>query len=458
MIARRTMFAGGAALVAAPWSAAAQTPLVGLQDIIARRGQAALLGAERPSAEIWSFADGAGPLIIHARQGEELALRLVNTLEVDIWLHWFGVRGPSAEMTIQVPPGEANAVTCRFTPPDAGTYWLGPMADVSRLRDMGLYAMVVVAERQPLAGLADVALVLDDWQLTDAGTVQGGFGDVEAMAGEGRLGNWFTVNGAYRPRLGLAAGKVVRLRLLNAANVRTMSLLFKGADPLLVALDGQPVRPRSIGRTAFTLAPGQRADLLVFPEAEIVLALDLFEDISEIAYLAREGNGPVPGLPDNFALPANPLAQLSDLAVARRVPLRIDGGIKGGLKSARFRGQDLGLRDLLERGMGWAFNGVAGPGGDPLVDARLGETIIFEVDNRTAFDQPLHIHGHVWSVIDGDQPPPVWRDTAIAPAKGSLRLAMVADNPGSWALHSLIAERADGGLLTSFTVAGPGAL
>ena len=33
-----------------------------------------------------------------------------------------------------------------------------------------------------------------------------------------------------------------------------------------------------------------------------------------------------------------------------------------------------------------------------------------------------------------------------------LKLAFVADNPGTWALQSLIAERVDAGLLTSFTV------
>jgi len=31
-------------------------------------------------------------------------------------------------------------------------------------------------------------------------------------------------------------------------------------------------------------------------------------------------------------------------------------------------------------------------------------------------------------------------------------LPFVADNPGLWALHALVAERSDGGLITSFRV------
>ena len=40
----------------------------------------------------------------------------------------------------------------------------------------------------------------------------------------------------------------------------------------------------------------------------------------------------------------------------------------------------------------------------------------------------------------------------MIPAGEMLPLAFKADNPGLWALHSLVAERADGGLLTSFLV------
>jgi FtsP/CotA-like multicopper oxidase with cupredoxin domain len=76
--------------------------------------------------------------------------------------------------------------------------------------------------------------------------------------------------------------------------------------------------------------------------------------------------------------------------------------------------------------------------------------VVLAVDNRTRFDQPLHVHGHVWHVIE-EQPRP-WRDTVVIPAGARLNLGFVADNPGKWGIQSTIAERLDAGLITSFEV------
>ena len=62
-------------------------------------------------------------------------------------------------------------------------------------------------------------------------SIEDNFGDLEDAIAQGRLGNWFTVNGAYRPRIDTCRWQAARLRMLNAANVRTMGVLFKGADP-----------------------------------------------------------------------------------------------------------------------------------------------------------------------------------------------------------------------------------
>ena len=100
--------------------------------------------------------------------------------------------------------------------------------------------------------------------------------------------------------------------------------------------------------------------------------------------------------------------------------------------------------------MAWAINGTAGLGPEPWQSFTRGETIILEVDNRTKFEQPIHIHGHVWRVIE-EQPTP-YRDTAVIPAEGQAKLGFVADNPGRWGIQSTIAERIDSGLMTSFEV------
>jgi FtsP/CotA-like multicopper oxidase with cupredoxin domain len=294
-----------------------------------------------------------------------------------------------------------------------------------------------------------VPLVLDDWKLDDAGRIAGGFGDVAAMVGEGRLGNWFTVNGRYRPHIALAENARARLRLVNAANTRTLRLMFKGSDPALLALDGQPVEPVTLDSGVLELAPGQRADVSLAPDRATTLALDLFEDVAELCYFEPAAEAAPVAV--SGALAANPIPAGFAADKARHVPLVIEGGLKGGLKQALFRGTATDLRTLLEHGLGWALNGAAGPGGPLLFAARLNENLVIDVDNRTAFAQPLHIHGHVWREVTAQGGGP-WRDTAVVAAHGRMQLGLVASNPGTWAIHSLVAERVDGGLLGGFTV------
>jgi FtsP/CotA-like multicopper oxidase with cupredoxin domain len=447
------MFMALAGLAATSAALRAEVAADGFRIIRAARRRLPLLGDAAHETEAWIFNEP----VIRATQGQEAKFRIINELEVDLWLHWFGVRGPADQMTINVAPGEANATDCIFTPPDAGTFWLGPMAEQSRLRDMGLAAMFIVAEVSPIAGVSDLPLILDDWKIDEQGVIDQDFGDMDLVVGEGRLGNWFTINGAFRPQLALADGSFTRLRLLNAANSRDMLIQFKGADPMLVALDGQPVAPRFLGQQSFAISPGQRADLLVDGTGgDTRLAVDLFEDVVEIGTLVSGGTAPMPDLADNFALPANPVAAPIDLANAITVALVIEGGEKGGMTGALHNGTQMDLRGLLESGMAWAINGAAGAAGPSLGDFRAGSTVLIAVENRTIFDQPLHIHGHVWRVIERvgtvlEHEP--LRDTAVIAGKSAAKLAFVADNAGQWAIQSLIAERADAGLAVAFTVA-----
>jgi FtsP/CotA-like multicopper oxidase with cupredoxin domain len=230
-----------------------------------------------------------------------------------------------------------------------------------------------------------------------------------------------------------------------------MSIVFKGTDPLVIAEDGQPVSPRELGSQGLILAPGQRSDLLLGEgEESVTLAINVFDDLIEAAYLDRKGASATTALPDNFALPPNPISTDLDMAKARTVPFILEGGEKGGMAGAVHAGEKLDLRTLLEKGMAWAINGTAGLGPEPWETFTKGENVVLAVDNRTKFDQPLHLHGHVWRII-ADQPEP-WRDTVVIPAGTQARLGFVADNPGKWGIQSAIAERVDSGLITSFEV------
>ena len=413
-----------------------------------------LMGRDVAPTDLWQFRTGDKLPVLRAKQGQEFRLHFSAALEEEVWLHFFGVRGPADMMTVPVQPGAGNAVDIVFTPPDAGTFWFGPLVNASRQRDMGLAGMFVVEEAQPPVAFVDVPLIFDDWMLDGQGKMDQSFGNLEAAIGNGRLGNWFTVNGEYKPQVDVDRSKPTRLRLLNVCNTRTLTLQLRNVDVMIIAEDGQPVTPRAPGLEPVVLAPGQRMDMLVVNILEQgIISLDLQEDVVEAVFLMGKGTAGT-ALPDDFRLPDNPLTPVPE-GEPRTVPLVLVGGENGGLKSARVGELTLDLRQLLEKGLAWSVNGVAGLGGPFLFEAKKGEAIVLAVENKTAFAQPLHVHGHVWRLLERDGQPvddQGWRDTAVVAAKGSAKLLLVADNVGPWAIQSLIAERSDAGLIGAFRV------
>ncbi len=453
---RRSFVGGALALASMPhlaWAQMADGTLI----LTAEKSEATLLNGTGGKSPVWRFLKGQTLAVVEIKQGEILKGKLINLLDEEIWLQFFGVRGAAEAMTLNCLPGIENAVEFTFTPPDAGTFWFGPMTRASAQRGMGLYGMLVVREATNTPDFNDLPLIIADWALDDNGKPKGKFDDLDEAIADGRLGNWYTVNGAFRPHLKVDRSKPQRLRLLNACNARILDLGFRGAELFVIAEDGQPVPIHRLADDRVKLAPGQRIDLVLerLPD-QLTMTLGLTEDSFILGVIEPAGPDAAPSLPDNFALPNNPLSEPGDRSSAREVTITIAGGTKGGLKSAKVGDEELDLRKLLEKGLAWAFNGYAGTGGPPLFEAKKGETLILAFDNITAFPQPLHIHGHVWKLVEADGSPrdaEPWRDTIVVPALAKAKMLLVADNPGAWVLQSLIAERVDSGLLAAFTVA-----
>ena len=107
-------------------------------------------------------------------------------------------------------------------------------------------------------------MVFDDWVIgSDGRKIEADFANLNRAAGEGRLGNWFTVNGTLKPRITLDPEKPARLRLLNVANTRTMNIMFKGVEARVLARDGQPVVPESLDLPRSHLLRVKVLDLLL---------------------------------------------------------------------------------------------------------------------------------------------------------------------------------------------------
>ena len=118
-----------------------------------------MISVELDAREVeWEFAQGRkirgfayngqvpGPLI-EAEVGDELEIRLRNSLPQATTIHWHGMRVP-AEMdgteAVQPPVEPGETFEYRFVVPDAGTYWYHSHTNETEQLERGLYGGLVV--------------------------------------------------------------------------------------------------------------------------------------------------------------------------------------------------------------------------------------------------------------------------------------------------------------------------
>jgi FtsP/CotA-like multicopper oxidase with cupredoxin domain len=68
---------------------------------------------------------------------------------------------------------------------------------------------------------------------------------------------------------------------------------------------------------------------------------------------------------------------------------------------------------------------------------------------------PIHLHGQRFLVLARNGAPnrdPVWKDTVLVPAGGTVDLLIDTSNPGRWMLHCHIAEHLESGMHTLLTI------
>ena len=409
---------------------------------------------------IWSY-DGRVPgPVIRARQGRKLRIEFENKLEEPTTVHWHGLRIPNAmdgvpELT-QPPIQPGERFVYEFVPPDAGTFWYHPhlRSDVQLAR--GLYGALVVDEAKPPKVDRDLLWVLDDWRLMTDGSINDDFGARHDISHEGRMGNTITINGRLPAPVSVRPGERLRLRLINTANARVFGLRFNDVPSTVVAYDGQPVKPHAAKDGRLVLGPGMRADLILDVPSEAggsnKVVDDYYEDKAyDLTTLVREGAPLREAPPPPVTLPANPLTE-PDIAGAEVQEVLIEGGSKGFLEEAIYKGEKFRPRTLFRKHRKiWTLNGVAAHGMvmEPMFTLKLGRSYRWKIKNDTAWDHPMHLHGHHFRILSRNGKPvdhKPWVDTVLLHLDETAEVAFVADNPGDWLFHCHILEHHVGGM------------
>jgi len=407
-------------------------------------------------AKTWAYNGTVPGPVLRVRQGQTLRVNFTNGLDEATTVHWHGLRIPNAmdgvpELT-QPPIKPGKTFAYEYAPPDAGTFWYHPHLRSTVQLGRGLYGVMVVEEPNPPKVDREVIWAMDDWRLMDDGSISDDFDHRFDLSHGGRLGNFITVNGRSLREFPVKAGERLRLRLLNAANARTFGLNFAGLDPVVIALDGQPVKPHRPPDGRVTLGSGQRADVILDmtgkPGERVTILDDHFEKyaydfvtfVHEPGKLLRES--PLAAPP---SLTANPIPE-PDNAAAITQQIVIQGGAMGGLTEAVYKGEQWKMRRLFRKHRkAWTLNGIAfhGMSAKPMFTLKKGATYKWLIKNDTTWEHPMHLHGHHFRLLSRNGrkvDPQPWLDTVLLAPDEVVEVMFVADNPGDWLYHCHILE------------------
>lgn len=461
MIGRRGAMLGATALAAGlilPRSALRAAPAPRTYSLNPAPARQRLNGPQWPETEVWGYNGGVPGPTIRVKQGETLEVAVTNGLKEPTTVHWHGVRLPNAMDGVpyltQPPIAPGETFTYTFAPPDAGTYWYHSHFNSPEQIGRGLYGALIVEETTPPDVDRDIVWVVDDWRLDKDGRIDPNFAQPMDLGHDGRIGNTATINGGSPEAVPVRAGERIRLRLINAANARIFALEFGALKPLLIARDGHPTGPSELTGPV-VLAPAQRADLILDMTGRPGDRVDVVDGrygVNRRFRLTTLAYGPdAPATADRrrpFAgLPANPLPTL-DLAAARKLDVVLEGGMHTAMESATLHGRTVDIRTLFRAGKMWAINRQIGDAehkdhGPLLVEARRGETVAFDIANRSMFDHPMHLHGFPFRILERDgrpEPRQPWADTVLIAPESRARVAFLAEAAGDWLFHCHILE------------------
>ncbi len=431
-----------------------------------------------------------GP-VIRLRRGQQVRVRFANQLAEDSIVHWHGLDVPEAadgHPRRVIGPGCEYVYEFEVTN-RAGTYWYHPHPHMRTGAQVyqGLAGLLLVGDTEEDAlslpsGAAELLCVLQDRRF-DAGNqlVFHGGGMMETM--NGYLGDRVLVNGLMQPTIDVDAAWH-RVRLLNGSNARIYKLVWShGAPMILLGADGGLLE-RPLRQPVLTLAPGQRADLLVdltslgagmdiHLESQAFAEADAgFIDMMGMMGMMGGRMGPPVGARSNVPNGA-PLRVMTLRTRAKKGPaFRVPERLSSFDATASPRGDEPARRvPLLFQRMEWSLGGRTFGMSEvaPEETVAAGSTHVWEFVNLAngmgmEAAHPIHMHGRQFRVVGrtGGRTTNTlragvvdagWRDTVLVLPGEAVRVQVTfTRHPGLYLYHCHILEHEDMGMMRNFRV------
>jgi FtsP/CotA-like multicopper oxidase with cupredoxin domain len=441
-----------------------------------------------------------GP-VIRLRRGQRVRIRFANQLAERSIVHWHGLEVPEladGHPRLAVNPGAEYVYDFEVTN-RAGTYWYHPHPHTRTAAQVyqGLGGLLLVSDPEEEAlglpsGAGELHCVLQDRRFdannqlvyagaAPSGRMPGGMGR-GGMGGMGGMGQMMEVmNGWIGDRM-LVSGRVeptfdvdrrtYRVRLLNASNVRFYKLAWSDGSPMTVIGGDGGLLERARTQRAITLAPAQRADVLLDLSAH---ARGTAVRLQSLAFPSADVGSVGMGMMRMMG-EASPVPQGSPLTL---MTLRVSGG-----QGRRFRVPERLSTDdfrpapsapvrrvpLNFMRMNWLLDGRVFDLKDVADEETVaaGSTHIWEFVNQPnpmgmAMAHPIHLHGRQFRVLSraggsanalresiNDQG---WTDTVVVLPGETVRAQVTfSRHPGLYLYHCHILEHEDMGMMRNFRI------
>lgn len=480
-LSRRSMVIGAAIAASAPHLARA----AGGQKLL--RLQTRQIDVGGKAATRYGVVQASGAIGLTLNEGDDLDVRLENTLAQPSGLHWHGLTPPwrldGVPFVSGPPVAPGKSADFKFPAKPTGTRWMHSHFGLQE-QDL-LAAPLIVREAAAIkSGTQEIVILLQDFSWTKPEelfanlrkpkpgmNMAGGgtnmpnmnMGNMPSMTMSGQsMGGGMAMSKAdlnditYDAFLAndrtladpqvidVAADADVRLRLINGASSTNFMIDLGALRGTLLAVDGNPVAP--LQAREFPLAIASRADILLRVPAG--------------------GSVPVLARGEGRTLQTGVILRPPGAAVTRIASDGTDAASAVGLDQEKQlrAGEPLPTRpvdhsvpvDLTGTMMGYVWGiQVHGLGGAPITIKR-GERVELVMRNTTMMAHPMHLHGHNFQVteINGQKLAGAVRDTVLVTPMATVKVVFDADNPGLWAFHCHNLYHMEAGMFTTVVYEG----
>lgn len=394
-----------------------------------------------------------GPTLM-VKPGDVITVNFTNNLGemTNLHMHGFHVSpsGNSDNVFVEIANGET--FTYQYTLSEdhpAGPFWYHPHHHGMAADQVfaGLYGAVIVEDLTDIPATEERVLVVSDISLQTDGNVSGANMMSKMM---GREGDILLLNGQVQPSYLSEKNAAERWRIVNSCTSRYLKLTIPGGEATLLGMDsGRYASPEKV--TEFTLAPGNRADLMVRFGTE---ALTL--SYTTVPHPDSMGMGGSTQTYTNYPLATFNTSNSSAAAVPA-VPAQNPGPDLRGKNVATGRSFTLnmpamgGMGGMGNMNGGFTINGEAFNMDVINTSVTLGTIEEWKIINATTMDHPFHLH--VWPMqilsiggqtISGIQ----YQDVVNVPAQSHSVVRIHFDEfEGNAVYHCHILDHEDQGMM-----------